>query len=72
MDSAANSMLVPVGSGGTPLLRASTTSFVRRNKNSSARIIFDVSHIQLLTITICDLPPSIFRHARGMALGMAL
>lgn len=32
VDSAANSMLLPEGSGGTLLLRASTTSFVRFNK----------------------------------------
>lgn len=32
VDSAANSMLLPEGSGGTPLLRAFTTFFVQFNK----------------------------------------
>lgn len=32
VDSAANSMLLPEGSGGTPLLRAFTVSFVRLDK----------------------------------------
>lgn len=45
VDGAANSMLLPEGSGRTPLLRAFTTSFVRLNKI--------VRHVSYLMFLLC-------------------
>ena len=61
VDSAANSMLLPEGSGGTPLLRGFTAS-------SSAHVISGVCHVQSLAVTIQD----ISSHTGGMALGTAM
>lgn len=60
VDSAANRMLLPEGSGGTPLLRGLTACSLAH------AILF--SRVPSLTVTICD----IFSHTSSVARGMAV
>lgn len=60
-DSAANCMLLPEGSGGTPRLRASTAPFVRFNKI--------VRHASYWILLVCRY---FLSHASGMAQGHAV